>query len=149
MFKTLSPLLRRRPIHRLAHDVVDALSGRSIRRVVLVGDGASAVREVLRERLPSAQLVLLDDDDQSHQPWDGWADLAIAAWAHHSAPVSLAARLARVARPDGYVAVLDDGELSLVDALQRTVAAVGWAIESPPTGGEPTLTFLGRTAWAA
>lgn len=146
MFTLFQQSKSARPTDRMAHDLMDGLDGPGrLRRVIAVGDEAVAVAAVLRERLPGSVVIAVHAVEALGQ-WVGWADLIVAAWAPDVDARGLAHRLRAAAHGGATVAVLDRGEIDLVDALQQQFAPVSWAIESPAAGGPPILSFVGRTA---
>ena len=132
------------PSDRMANELMDGLAGRP-RRVVVVGDESEGVASVLRQRLPGAVVIAVHAVDALAH-WGGWADLLVSAWTGGIDAPGLAIRLRRAAPGGATVAVLDRGEIALIDALQREFQAVEWSIESPPAGGDPLLRFVGQLA---
>lgn len=133
------------PTNYLAHDVVDGLRGSEIRRVLVVGDESERVAAVLRQRLSGSAVVAIHSVAALEQ-WGNWADLVVSAWTGGIDARGLAIKLRAATPRGGTVAVLDRGAIELIDALQKEFEPRDWAIESPPSGGQPVLRFVGRTA---
>lgn len=131
---------------RMTHELLDGLDrARRPRRVLVVGDESEPVARVLRERLPEAVIIAVHAIEALDH-WGGWADLVVSAWTGGLDATGLAIKLRVATRGGALIAVLDRGSLDLVDALQRHFSTMDWSIESPPTGGQPLLRFVGHAA---
>ena len=111
------PFRQKRPRARtlqLAHEVVDAVMGGDLRRVLVVGDESEVVASILRQRLPEAAVVSLPTMDGLGR-WHGWADLVVSAWTANVDEITLASRLREILPANALVAVLDRGAFALID----------------------------------
>ena len=146
MFRFFDPERPVRPSDRMAHDVVDGLVGSDvIRRVLVVGDESERVANVLRNRLSGSVVVAVHAVD-ALDGWGDWADLVVSAWTGGVDATGLAIKLRSVTPQGARVAVMDQGAIELIDALNHEFRAQEWTIESPPTGGQPVLRFVGTAA---